>query len=63
MAARELSGPTGGKPGRPAGSTTERTARLPDVRCTPQQREAFDAAGGPNWIRAQLDKLLRKRAA
>jgi hypothetical protein len=42
--------------GRPAGSSTERTATLPPVRCTPEQRAKFDELGGSNWLRAAIDK-------
>lgn len=44
------------RPGRPAGSTTERTATIPPVRCTPEQRAKFDALGGTEWLRAAIDK-------
>lgn len=47
---------TARRPGRPAGSSTERTATLPPVRCTPEQRAKFDELGGSNWLREAIDK-------
>jgi hypothetical protein len=55
-ATAKLDGITARRPGRPAGSSTERTATLPPVRCTPEQRAKFDELGGSNWLREAIDK-------
>lgn len=44
------------KPGRPPGSTTDRTATIPSARCTPEQRVKFQRLGGADWLRRQIDK-------
>jgi len=31
--------------------------RIPSIRCNTTQRAKYDAAGGPTWLRKQLDKL------
>jgi len=44
------------KRGRPPGTTrTDRTERI-DGRVSEEQKAAFDAAGGIDWLRAMLDR-------
>jgi hypothetical protein len=45
----------GGRPALAEGQASERI----NVRLTPAQRVAFEAAGGAEWLRRQLDALLR----
>ncbi len=46
--------------GRPPGSFTDRIATIPPVRCTPEQRRRFEILGGPDWLRAQLDREIQE---
>lgn len=63
MTAPESTVAAGKRTGRPLGTKrTNRTATIPPIRCTPPQREAFDAAGGAKWLRAQLDRHARRQA-
>jgi hypothetical protein len=43
----------GGRPALVEGQPSERI----NVRLTPVQRQAFEAAGGAQWLRRQLDAL------
>lgn len=50
------------KPGRPAGSRTSDRTRMVRVRCSPEQEAAFEALGGADWLRAQLDRAGKRLA-
>jgi hypothetical protein len=55
-----------------ATTTTKRKGRKPTgnaltsnivVRCRQEQKEAFDAFFGPEWLRKQIDRKLKKDGA
>lgn len=49
-----------GRPPAPPGVGQTEMIR---ARCTPAQREKFDALGGPDWLRRQIERATLPRPA